>query len=95
MGDSTPMTIAEVAHQTRHKRGAVGRWVHHGLQVGGRVVRLAAERVGGRLYITADALAEFRRACNADLTTPTETPTARQTRAAAAVARARKLVAGR
>lgn len=78
---SNDLTISEVATDTRHSRSAVECWIKKGVAVGGSRVRLAARRVGGRLFVPRDALAAFLAAINPEPVPAPETPAAATRRA--------------
>jgi hypothetical protein len=61
------LTIAEIRGVLPRPvdRATVARWIARGLRTAdGRRVRLAAERLGGRLVVTREALDEFLAALN-------------------------------
>lgn len=58
----------------------VWRWHRYGVSAGGRMVKLAARRVGGRLTVSRDAWAEFDRALNPHSPTLPESPSAERKR---------------
>ncbi len=69
--DQTAMSLSAVARRLPGRSGGranpstVARWVHKGATAAdGQRVKLAAVRVGGTLYVTERALADFLAALN-------------------------------
>jgi hypothetical protein len=69
--DTTAMSLSAVARRLPGRNGThanpstVARWVHKGATgADGTRVKLAAVRVGGTLYVTEQALADFLAALN-------------------------------
>lgn len=77
---SRPMTIKEVAAETGRGRGAVQKWIHSGVWIEGRAVKLAARRIGGRYQVTREALEAFIAGCNPGSPSVLETTPAREQR---------------
>lgn len=82
--NDTLLSIEDVARETRHSAASVRRWVAHGVLIGGRRVKLAQQRVGGRVYVSRDALDAFHRACNPGAVPVPGNPSAAQRRRQAA-----------
>lgn len=92
--DPTAMTLSAVARRLPGRNGThanpstISRWVHRGaIATDGTRVRLAAVRVGGTLYVTERALAEFLTALNGPAAPeiPQRSPAARRKAADEAV----------
>lgn len=69
--DATAMSLSAVARRLPGRKGkhanpsTVARWVHKGATgVDGKRVKLVAVRLGGTLYVTEQALADFLAALN-------------------------------
>ena len=92
--DPTAMSMSAVARRVPGRGGkhanpsTVCRWVHRGVTAaGGARVKLAALRVGGALFVTERALADFLAALNAPAApvVPPRSPAARRRAAEEAV----------
>lgn len=92
--DPKAMSLSAVARRLPGRTGAhanpstVARWVHKGAKgADGQRVKLAAVRVGGTLYVTESALADFLAALNgaAAAAPPQRSPAARRKAADEAV----------
>ncbi len=90
------LTVTEIAHRLGKPHTTIHRWLNDGLQVGGLVVKLRGRRIGHMWSVTEDGLAEFLAACNkrGDDSPVPESVTERSRRAAKAVERARRALAG-
>lgn len=58
------LTVAAVAEEIGVSPSTVIRWIRKGVSINGRLIRLAAERVGGRRYVMGEMLEAFMSACN-------------------------------
>ncbi|MBP3955037.1 hypothetical protein J8F10_07045 [Gemmata sp. G18] len=92
--DPTALSLSAVARRLPGRNGThanpstVARWVHKGATApDGQRVKLAAVRIGGTLYVTERALADFLTALNGPATTevPPRSPAARRKAADEAV----------
>lgn len=93
------LSLAQIAAEKQVTVQQVGRWVNHGIRVGGRRVRLnPTEVVGNRTRVSrADLdlfLAECRAAKFGDRPAATETPTAEARRGQRAKDRLARKLAG-
>lgn len=77
-------TLPEFCRRVGKSRLTVWRWIKDGLSIGGRVVKLAAVRVGGRWQVPTEAWEAFQRGCNPGARPLPESPSAMDRRAAAA-----------
>lgn len=57
-------TVAQLAVRLGCVTRTVFRWIHSGVSIEGRRVKLAARRVGGRWWVSREAWESFDRACN-------------------------------
>lgn len=88
-----PESINDLAARLGRARLTVSRWIHTGLSIGGRIVKLQARRVGGRWEITREAWAQFQSDTNPQAVPTPESP-ADETRRAKAAQRALSEVLG-
>ncbi len=58
------LVLADVADRAGVTVQTVRKWIASGVSIGGRPVRLAALRVGGRIRVTEASLSQFLSACN-------------------------------
>jgi hypothetical protein len=61
------MSMTEVAESVRKTRVTVWNWITKGLTVNGRVVKLAAQKIGAQYVVTPEALSAFVEACSSEL----------------------------
>lgn len=84
-------TLAETAGKASVDVQTVRAWIHKGVSVAGRRVKLAAIRVGGRWRVTPSALAKFLSDCNPQAPTFANPTAEHRRRKAARVALLAKL----
>ena len=98
--DPTAMTLSAVARRLPGRNGThanpstVARWVHKGATApDGTRVKLVATRIGGTLFVTEQALADFLAALNAPTAPEAErrSPAARRKAADEAVRKLNKM----
>lgn len=65
MEDTNRMTLPDVARAAGVNYTTARAWATRGVVINGRRIRLGVECLGVRMYVTAAALAEFKRACGA------------------------------
>lgn len=66
------LSVREIAEALNVEPDTIRQnWIHTGIEVGGRLLKLAALRVGGSWRVERKALLDFLAACNGDSANPT------------------------
>ena len=67
--------LVPAATKTGHvSPSTITRWIHDGILIRGERIRLAASRIGGRLFVTSKNLDEFIQSCSGDMAVSQPSP---------------------
>jgi hypothetical protein len=67
----TWLLVSEITKRLDLPRTTVGKWILKGLRLGGTILKLKAERVGGRIRVESASVDGFLAACSPDRPTVT------------------------